>query len=122
MFGYQSNQISMSNTVVIFMTKYQVSVNVCLKITDILSECGGYSWSSKYMVPYIHVSVALFLKRYILLKGLFVESFSTIIMKKKSINFLMKSVETPQHFSFCHYSFSMFLQDYMTYWEQSISF
>ena len=51
------------------------------------------------MGSYRRVSVALFLKRFIFLKGMFVEAFSPMIMKKKSVNFLMKSVETPQHFS-----------------------
>ena len=51
------------------------------------------------MGPFGHISVALFLKRYILRKGMFVEDFSLMIRKNKSINFLMESVETPQQFS-----------------------
>ena len=47
------------------------------------------------MGPYRRVSVALFLKQCIFLKGMFVDAFSPMVMKKKSVNFLMKSVETP---------------------------
>ena len=48
---------------------------------------------------YRRVSVAIFLKHYIYLKERFVDSFSLMVMKNKCVNFLMKSVETPQNFS-----------------------
>ena len=51
------------------------------------------------VITYRHVSVAHCLKQYILINDMFVEAFSPMIMKNKSVNFLMKSVETPQHFS-----------------------
>ena len=51
------------------------------------------------MGPYRHISVAHFIKRYIFLKGVFVEAFLTMIMKNKYINFLIKLVETAQHSS-----------------------
>ena len=47
---------------------------------------------------WVHINMSVlhfFVKRYILLKGMFVEAFSPMIMKNKSVNFLMKSVETP---------------------------
>ena len=50
------------------------------------------------MGPYRHVSIVLFLKRYIFLKGMFVEAFSPFVMKTKPVNFLIESVETPKHF------------------------
>ena len=90
------------------MNTSQVSVNLCLKYDIFLSEYGGYSYNSKYMGPYRRVSVALFLKRYILLKVMFVDAFSSMLMKNKSVNFLMKSVETAQQFSHCHHSYSIF--------------
>ena len=62
------------------------------------------------MGPYIHVSVAIFLKQYILLKRIFVDAFSPMVMKKKSINFLTKSVKTPQQFS----SLSSFIFNVLT--------
>ena len=62
------------------------------------------------MGPYRHGSVTIFLKRYILLKGMFLNAFSSMIMKKKSVNFLVKSVETPQHFS----SLSSFIFNILT--------
>ena len=75
MFRYPSNQISMCNTIGISMTTYQVSVNVCFKYDRFLSEYGGYSSNSKYMGPYRRVSVALFVKRLMVLKGMFVGVF-----------------------------------------------
>ena len=62
------------------------------------------------MCPYRRVSVALFLQRWIFLKGMFVDDFSPMVVKKKSVNFLMKSVETPQHF----YSLSSFIFNVLT--------
>ena len=47
------------------------------------------------MGPYKRENAALFLKRYILLKVMFVDDFSPMIMKEKSVDFLIKSVETP---------------------------
>ena len=63
------------------MNTDQVYVNVCLKNDRFLSEYGGYSSNSNCMGPYGRVSVALFLMRYILLKGMFVEDFLPMIMK-----------------------------------------
>ena len=47
------------------------------------------------MGPYGHVSFVIFLKYYVLFKGIFREYFSPIIMKNKSINFLNNLVKMP---------------------------
>ena len=47
------------------------------------------------MGPYRRVNVEISLKKYILLKGFFVDAFSPMVKKKKSVNYMMKSVETP---------------------------
>ena len=62
------------------------------------------------MGSYRNVSVTLFLKQYIFLKGVFVEFLSPVIIKKEPVNFLKKSVETSQYFSL----FSSFIFNVMT--------
>ena len=69
------------------MNTSQVSNIVCLKNDIFLSQYGGNSSNSKYMGPYRRVRVALFLKRYIFLKGIFFDDFSPMIMKNKSVSF-----------------------------------
>ena len=62
------------------------------------------------MGPYRYVSVALFLKWYICSRGWLLMLFLSKVMIKISVNFLMKSVETPQHFSL----FSSFIFNFLT--------
>ena len=51
------------------------------------------------MVLYRHVRLELFWKEYKLFKGMFIDDFSPIIIKNKSVNFLMKLVEIPYTFN-----------------------
>ena len=62
------------------MTTSQVSVHVCLKITDLLSEYRGYSSNSKYMGPYRGVNVAIFLTIHSAQEDIF-DVFSPMVMK-----------------------------------------